>query len=137
MNSIIRALTEEEKDIVGHKYKWICIEDFNFTLPCGAKGVVPKGFFCDGASGGLDVLGIEDWLVHDWLYATSGYCKLTEEGFIGQVNRYEADCVFGWSYLHRFLAVRVCGFNSWGADRVGFGGVIGSKDDPIWGRILS
>lgn len=138
MTKIVRRLDEKEKKIVGEKYKWITLEDFPFKLKCGKRGVVPKGFVCDGASGpGIDCLGVEDWLVHDWLYATAGHCKLENEKFMGDIaTRYEADSVFGWSYIHRWLAVRACAEPYWGADRKDFNGIAGSADDPIHNRII-
>lgn len=96
-------------------YKWILEEDFSTSL-LGPTIVIPAGFVCDGCSGGgIDKWGKQDWLLHDWLYATGGYTKYFAGCVSGtKLSRKDADSVFGWKWLHRWIAVRVAGWYAWG-----------------------
>lgn len=73
IGSTIRKLTEEELDglkkVYPHRtyFKWVTEGEFKW-LHKGEYIVVPKGFLCDGSSGGPD-FG-HSWLIHDWLYLT-------------------------------------------------------------------
>ena len=132
----VRKLTKTERSDVGKRFKWITKTDVYFTLPCGQSGCVPRGFVCDGCSGGgWDRLDEREWLIHDWLYATGGWLQRVEgklEG--GPVSRAQADDVFGWCMAHRWTAVRLFASSHWGRDREGYA-ADGDEPDPIDARI--
>jgi len=73
IGSTIRRLSAVEVDRIRKQYpnhsnpKWITEGEFSW-LHKGDYINVPKGFVCDGSSGGPD-LG-HSFLIHDWLYAT-------------------------------------------------------------------
>lgn len=80
--------------------------------------VIPKGFRTDGASGAIDAWGVEDWLLHDYLYERAGVrsasicdAKTGTELYKREFSRAEADSVFLWSwrFFHRWAFVRAFG----------------------------
>lgn len=65
---------------------------------CGHYIEVPKGFLCDGASGGWDRLRSREWIIHDWLYATHECPRCQTE-----ITKEEADVHMS---THRYLALK-------------------------------
>jgi hypothetical protein len=113
----IRKLTRAEKHFLQtenrhyRQFKYIVIRDIYYTLNDIWQVIVPRGFLSDGCSGpGRDKWSPRDWIVHDWLYYTGGYCTLNKydwqfEG--SNLCRRTADSVFKGKYFYRRLAVRL------------------------------
>ena len=90
-------------------FKYIVIKPYSKKIKVG--GVmelveVPIGFVCDGASGGIDALAEEEWLLHDWLYST----HKTKNG-TPLSHHSEADDVF--TMMHRRFATKLFGYSAW------------------------
>jgi hypothetical protein len=105
-------------------FKWITTADYPFILKNGARGVVPRGFVADGCSGGgCDRIGQREWLIHDWLYASAGRLRLSDDreslcsiDELPAVSRADADSVFEWRLFHRWALVRMFANSHWGSD---------------------
>lgn len=113
----IRKLTQAEKHFLREEdknyraFKYIVIRDIYYTLNDIWQVIVPRGFLSDGCSFvGRDKWSPRDWIVHDWLYYTGGYCTLNkyEWQFEGShLCRKTADSVFKGRYFYRRIAVRL------------------------------
>lgn len=101
-----------------HGLKYVCCRPYTKTLRCGVEVTVPVGFVCDGCTGGWDKFGEEEWLVHDWLYFTSGRALGYYNDTV-QLTRKDADSVFlQCPQFHRWLLVRMFGRLHWGKRKV-------------------
>jgi len=106
-----RRLDQHFQKRIGYKYFTIRDVFYSMTIR-GLKYLikVPKGFLTDGCSGpGIDVINEQNWLLHDFFYATHSTAFPPETGI--QVTREEADSVLDLPY--RRWAVRLFGDDAW------------------------